>query len=963
MRRLLLALVSLMVLQLSAEAQQKRLVLIEEFTNTGCGPCASWSPLLDSCINYRLGDCIAIKYHSGYPYNADEFFNYDKDAQQTRLNYYNVTGVPATFIDGIELVNRSYANLEQAISYCLLQPTKCDLSVSKVLSNDHKLKVEAIMTPHTDMANPNLRLFVAAIEEHIEAAAPYPNGETELNYTMRKLFTGGNGYTPGDALTAGQSYSYQGEWDIDFFDDEKQLGVLAFVQDLSTREVLATAYIGPNAEGENRLALMNLIDTPDQICMPDYYGKAIFRNDGAGMVTSATLNVKVNGSVKQYPWTGQLNYLDRDTLTFGDFKDFSLVAEGNNDVELWFSNINGTDATSNHRFSKFSNSIQAKNNVQLRIYTDKKPEEITWKLYDSAGDIVREGGPYAEARKFITIPLELTKDDCYLLEFLDAGGNGIKGANGNGYYQLMEVDEAGKTTRIAQGDYDGSVFDLFFNLSGTPKPEPKAQRLVLFEEFTNTSCDPCAEFSPFFDQLLQEHLGQMVALTYHYNFPSNRDPFYLANPEEVMTRANYYGISGVPVLFVDGEHASAWGYEPFLPKYLEEAYAIAPKVGLNTEAELNDGQLKVNVSLDPQEITNGSNLRLFVAVVEERIEWNESAPNGERSWNYVMRKMLPNADGLTLESDLTKATPYQYEFDWTVQNFTDENELGLLTFVQDVRTQEILATTYTPRPTGHPQAAKILQITNTPARICSSAFTSDLIVRNTGREALTSMNINVKINGTVQTTPWKGKLDYLEIDTLHTPLFSNFDLSETTNEVEIWLSDLNGTAEQSVSKRLSIANAYKAQYAVRLTLMTDQLPEETTWTLFNSAGDIVEQGGPYTEARKKMVHDFQLDTDDCYTLEFQDKGGNGITGEYGRGYYMLHEVSPEGKTRLLVQSDFTTATHEVPFSLQNAKTTAITTIETTETKSDSPVYDLQGRKVAIPGKGLYIKDSKIITNK
>ena len=62
-----------MVLQLSAEAQQKRLVLIEEFTNTGCGPCASWSPLLDSCINYRLGDCIAIKYHSGYPYNADEF--------------------------------------------------------------------------------------------------------------------------------------------------------------------------------------------------------------------------------------------------------------------------------------------------------------------------------------------------------------------------------------------------------------------------------------------------------------------------------------------------------------------------------------------------------------------------------------------------------------------------------------------------------------------------------------------------------------------------------------------------------------------------------------------------------------------------------------------------------------------------------------------------------------------------
>ena len=33
---------------------QKPLVLIEEFTNTGCGPCASWSPVLDATIDYHL---------------------------------------------------------------------------------------------------------------------------------------------------------------------------------------------------------------------------------------------------------------------------------------------------------------------------------------------------------------------------------------------------------------------------------------------------------------------------------------------------------------------------------------------------------------------------------------------------------------------------------------------------------------------------------------------------------------------------------------------------------------------------------------------------------------------------------------------------------------------------------------------------------------------------------------------
>ena len=967
MKRLyfLLFLASFAVLS-SVCAQPKRLVLIEEFTNTGCGPCATWSPVLDSCINYRLGDCIAIKYHSRFPNSADEFYLNEQEAQQARVEFYGINAVPTTLVDGQEIGERSYGYMNQAISYCQEQPVKFAIDLSKRLDGK-KLTAKVAHTPIISQYDDNmptqeqlasLRLHIAVIEEHITSTTPWPNGEKELNYTMRKM-------TTSELYSSTQSMEWETE--LDSFDNLSELGVLAFIQDIETHEILATAYSGPDAEGENKLVLQNLYDTPDLICTPSYYGKVIMRNDGANTITSATLNVKVNGAVKQYPWTGSLSYLDRDTLAFDGFTEFELVGEGKNQVEVWLSDINGSEAVSNSRTSQFSNSVQASYGVQLKLYTDKKPEETTWKLYDSSGTVIQEGGPYdGQARKFITVDFDLKRDDCYTLEFLDAGGDGIKGSAGNGYYQLLQKNVEGKTTRIAQGDYDGSVFDLNFRLNDTPAPP---HRLVLFEEFTNTSCDPCADFSPSFDEVLYRRMGDVVAITYHYNFPSPQDPFYLVSADDVMARANFYDVTGVPSLRVNGEHAGAWGYEEYLDAYIDYAGATEEKVKIETMASYTqhrtraaaDGEqkwLKMDVGLNA--MTDASNARLFIALVEERVEWNSPAANGERAWNYVLRKMYPNGEGQ--EINLKAGFPFANTYYLDMTGFDDENELGIVTFVQDMDTKEVLGVNYTPRPAC---PVKILKVLGTPDRICTPLFTSDLMVRNTGREPLTSATLNVSINGTVQQTPWTGSLDYLEIDTLHTPAFTDFTLADgTANEVELWLSDINGTTAESVHKTLTIANAYKAQNAVRLTIMTDNAPEEITWTLLDSAGEVVAEGGPYTEARKKQVTDLPIGYDDCYMLRFSDSGGNGITGDNGRGYYMLHEVDANGKTRLLVQDTYTTADHTVSFSVENTVSVGLQSVATDSQQAAQPAYDLQGRPAGSGTWGIVVSgERKTINNK
>ena len=61
----------------------------------------------------------------------------------------------------------------------------------------------------------------------------------------------------------------------------------------------------------------------------------------------------------------------------------------------------------------------------------------------------------------------------------------------------------------------------------------QAKRLVLFEQFTNTACGPCAKFSPSCDSLLMVRLGDVVSIQYHFYYPAGNDPFYLQEMENL----------------------------------------------------------------------------------------------------------------------------------------------------------------------------------------------------------------------------------------------------------------------------------------------------------------------------------------------------------------------------------------------------------------------------------------------
>jgi len=69
-----------------------------------------------------------------------------------------------------------------------------------------------------------------------------------------------------------------------------------------------------------------------------------------------------------------------------------------------------------------------------------------------------------------------------------------------------------------------------------------------------------------------------------------------------------------------------------------------------------------------------------------------------------------------------------------------------------------------------------------------------------------------------------------------------------------------------------------------LTLLLDNYPGETIWTLRNASGVTLYSGGPYSSAGSTVVETFCL-ADGCYDFQINDSYGDGICCGYGQGSY------------------------------------------------------------------------------
>lgn len=229
MRKLYLSL--FLVLPFLAEAQYAKYELVEWFTNTYCGICSSRNPALRTVYN-EYSNLHRITIHPSVPYPQCPLYNFNKEDNEARKQYYGVSGTPTLFINGIRSSN-SAGVFENDIK--AQQNQLSPIAVEVVEQTEAGRSAKITIKSQGGVPDGNYKLFVALLEESIDLTAQ--NGETEHKDVLRKFLSSAEG-DDFEMPVSGQSTEIDYEYSVPDGVNPEKAYVLVFVQDVTSRAIL-----------------------------------------------------------------------------------------------------------------------------------------------------------------------------------------------------------------------------------------------------------------------------------------------------------------------------------------------------------------------------------------------------------------------------------------------------------------------------------------------------------------------------------------------------------------------------------------------------------------------------------------------------------------------------------------------------------------------------------------------------
>jgi hypothetical protein len=217
----------------------------------------------------------------------------------------------------------------------------------------------------------------------------------------------------------------------------------------------------------------------------------------------------------------------------------------------------------------------------------------------------------------------------------------------------------------------------------------QAPKFVLFEHFTQASCGPCAAQNPAFQNTILGNNPQTVRhIAYHTSWPGV-DPMYNHNGPEVDSRVSFYGVSGVPDIYMLGNQKNG---QPgaFSQNDVDAQFSSTSPIKLSVTQTDTGMARNVAVTVKSLSATTAGTYKLFVAVIEREIVYaNAPGNNGEKEFPNVFRKMLPNINGetITLPAAGMEST---FNFNFAEHAAWNAANIEVVAFVQNTDTKEVL---------------------------------------------------------------------------------------------------------------------------------------------------------------------------------------------------------------------------------------------------------------------------------
>lgn len=385
-------------------------------------------------------------------HNGDSLANVYSNARNT---YYNITGYPTYFFDGVLSVVGG-SGTTSMYSYYVPKVNQRNAILSDFTIDVQFVETEGTYTATITVDNvggntsTGLKLQVAITESHM----PITWGlSDEVNFVNRLMVPNQNGttldFSGGNIQTVVLDFTTASFWDIDNCD------IVAFVQKSSNKEILQGTKKSMAVPLYNLDAQAKAINYPlGQHCGNSVDPLVVIKNMGADDLTSLDIEYSINGGTSQtFNWTGSLGFNLAEEV---ELPSISFSPQSTNTFDVTVSNPNG-QPDPNPDNNSLTQGFQAAPQVttpivNFEIKTDQYPSETTWKVKNSSGSVLYSGGPYTGANTVYTAVWTLSDQECYTFTIYDEYGDGICCAYGNGYYKLMD----GSNIIFAQGGEFGT---------------------------------------------------------------------------------------------------------------------------------------------------------------------------------------------------------------------------------------------------------------------------------------------------------------------------------------------------------------------------------------------------------------------------------------------------------------------------------------------------------------------------
>ena len=178
---------------------------------------------------------------------------------------------------------------------------------------------------------------------------------------------------------------------------------------------------------------------------------------------------------------------------------------------------------------------------------------------------------------------------------------------------------------------------------------------------------------------------------------------------------------------------------------------------------------------------------------------------------------------------------------------------------------------------------------------CEGDLVPEIMIQNYGLTNLTSLNIEVSVNGNIMsTTPWTGNLATYATDNITLPaltaLASN-DAVIINTSYPNGVMDADPTNNPAASFNVTMATQ-NTHVDVTVQIVTDAYGSETTWDIKDANGVTVLSGGPYANlsaagTTTETPVSGTLSTQTCHTFTIYDSYGDGIDAGYGAGSFTV----------------------------------------------------------------------------